>query len=72
MNSGIGASGGHAVHRPMGIQGCDGVVQHALNAGALTLPLPTAKKRPLVLKAEGNPSWTIADRFSQGVSCEAL
>lgn len=72
MNSGIGATGGHAVHRPEGIQGCDRVIKDALNAGALTLPLPAAKKRPLVLKAEGNPSWTIADRFSQGVCDGAL
>ena len=72
MNSGIGATGGHAVHRPEGIQGCDRVIKDALNAGALTLPLPTAKKRPLVLKTEGNASWTIALKFSQEVSCGSL
>jgi len=72
MNTGIGATGGDSLHRTMWIERGDRLLQLTLNAGALALALPAAKRRTLILHADGNPSNADALSSRRGWRCSGL
>tara|TARA_B100001758_G_C18215291_1_gene507309 strand:+ start:387 stop:587 length:201 start_codon:yes stop_codon:yes gene_type:complete len=55
MNTGVSSACSEALHRPMRIKLCNGILQHGLNAATVALTLPSTKRRALVLKTERNP-----------------
>ena len=55
MHARVRPARGNGMHRPVGIKLGNGLVEAFLDAGGVVLPLPTAKRRPVVLEAKGNP-----------------
>ena len=55
MHAGVRTARGNGVHRPVGIEFGDGLIEAFLDAGGVVLPLPATKRRPVVLEAQGNP-----------------
>ena len=72
MHTGVGATSGNGMDRSMGIEICDGLFQYSLHAGALPLPLPSTKKRPRILEADGDPLGRIGFRSRSEVVNRAL
>lgn len=72
MDSGVRAAGGDGMDGSMGVEVGDGLFQNPLNTGALALTLPSTKKRPRVLKTDGNPLGRIGVSSRSGVVNRAL
>lgn len=72
MHTSVGATSGDGMDRSMGIEICDGLFQYSLDAGALPLPLPSTKKRPRILEADGDPLGRIGFRSRSEVVNRAL
>ena len=72
VHTGVSAASSDGMDGTMGVEICDGLLKHALHAGALTLPLPATKKRPRVLEADSNPLGGIGFRSGSGVGNLAL